>query len=78
MRLHRNDSAAVEMLALCVLGCGSSPKRVCFRSLQSAERHGETRGTVTGNFHFRCQPRLCGVNVGVENFCLYFAMAVSE
>lgn len=77
MCIHRNDTAAVEVLPVCVLGCGSSLKQVCFHSPLSAERHGETCGMVTGNFHFRCEPRLSSIHVGVENFHEYFAIPVN-
>lgn len=45
---------------------------------QSAERHSETCGLGTGNFHFRCEPRLSSVNAGVENFHQYYAIPVNE
>lgn len=43
---------------------------------QSVERHSETCGLGTGNFHFRCEPRLS--SAGVENFHQYYAILVNE
>lgn len=45
---------------------------------QSAERHSETRGWGTGNFHVRCEPRLSSAGAGVENFNQCYAIPVNE
>lgn len=45
---------------------------------QSAERHSETCGLGSGNFHVRCEPRLSSAGAGVENFNQYYAIPVNE
>lgn len=63
-------SEMVALLLRCYWGC----VRMWFNP-QSAQRHSETRGLGTGNFHVRCEPRL---SCGVENFNQYYAIPVNE